>query len=347
MPFDKGFVVGGRYTLRRPLGEGGVGVVWEADSALFGPVAVKLLRPELSSDAGTVERFAAEARSAAAISHAHVVAIYDIGVTESVPFFVMELCDGETLESIVAHRGAVGLEYACELACQVLSALEVAHAHGIVHRDLKPGNIMVVHPEPDKPEVKVLDFGIACRVQARDAAPGKVFGTPSYMAPEQILGRSADPRADLYAVGAILYELLTGRRAFLGKSDAEIMTAVLQKPPMPLRAYNRTLPAAMEALLRRCLGKDPAQRPASASELLREVSLFLPPPARGVALASAGRERRKSLPLPLVKRSRPEELEAASEPALPLVKRGGSPPESKRRAVLELVEPSTPGTDDE
>ncbi|MBK8995180.1 MAG: serine/threonine protein kinase [Myxococcales bacterium] len=350
MPLTKGSAIGGRYTLRRPLGEGGVGVVWEADSALFGPVAVKLLRSELARDPDAVERFAAEARSAAAISHPHVIAIYDIGATiDEVPFFVMELCDGETLESVVASRGAVGFEYACELSCQVLGALAAAHDHGIVHRDLKPGNIMVVHPEPDKHEVKVLDFGIACRVSSEPATPaGKVYGTPSYMAPEQILGRAVDQRVDLYAVGAILYELLTGRRPFQGRNDAEIMTHVLQRPPMPLRAYDRTLPAALEELIRRCLSKDPARRPASAKELLGELVKFLPPQARGALLSTPKRERRKSLPLPLVKRTSDPVEDVHSEPALPLVKRGSATgPGSKRRAVLELVGDATNPGDDE
>lgn len=341
--------MGGRYTLRRALGEGGVGIVWAADSALFGRVAVKLLRTELASDSEAVERFAVEARSAAAIAHHHVVAIYDIGATqEAVPFFVMELCDGETLESTVASRGAVGFEYACELVCQVLAALEAAHGHGIVHRDLKPANIMVVHPEPDKPVVKVLDFGIACRVSsANTESGGRVFGTPSYMAPEQILGRPIDERTDVYAVGAILYELLTGRRPFQGRTDAEIMTNVLQRPPMPLKAYDRTLPAAIEALIRRCLSKEPTQRPPSAFELRRELLRFLPPPARHATAIGTARERKKSLPLPLVKRA-PVEREAISETALPLVRRGSSEsPPSKRRAVLELVGESNPPFDRE
>ena len=132
--------------MRRALGEGAIGVVWEADSSLFGPVALKLLRGELAGDPDAVDRFATEARSAASISHEHVVAIYDIGATtENVPFIVMELCDGETLEGTLAARGAVGFEYACELCCQVVSALRVAHEQGIVHRDLKPANIIVVH----------------------------------------------------------------------------------------------------------------------------------------------------------------------------------------------------------
>lgn len=346
MPLERGHVVGGRYTLRRALGEGGIGVVWEADSSLFGPVALKLLKRDLARDPEAVDRFASEARSAASIAHEHVVAIYDIGATsDDVPFIVMELCDGETLETTVAARGALGYEYACELCCQVLLALRAAHEQRIVHRDLKPANIMVVHPEPDRPQAKVLDFGIACRLSAeRQHSDGRVFGTPSYMAPEQVLGRPADQRADLYAVGAILYELTTGKRAFSGRSEAEIMSNVLQRPPMPLRAYDRTFPAALEALIRRCLSKDPAQRPASAEALFDELVRFLPPPAR----ASASRERKKSLPLPLVQRTPPVRDQLVSEPALPLVRKGrGAEPGEKRKAVLELVsDPSAPNDDD-
>ena len=336
MPLKRGNVVGGRYTLRRSLGEGAIGVVWEADSSLFGPVALKLLRGELAGDPDAVDRFATEARSAASISHEHVVAIYDIGATtENVPFIVMELCDGETLEGTLAARGAVGFEYACELCCQVVSALRVAHEQGIVHRDLKPANIIVVHPEPDQPRAKVLDFGIACRLSSeRTRSDGRVFGTPSYMAPEQVLGRAASQRSDLYAVGAILYELLTGRRAFSGRSEAEIMSNVLQRPPMPIKAYDRTLPAALEALIRRCLSKDPALRPASAEDLLEELVRFLPPPAR----RSAPRERTKSLPLPLVQRVGAVPRDLATEPALPLLKRAAAgSPTAKSRAVLELI----------
>ncbi|MCC6900726.1 MAG: serine/threonine protein kinase [Polyangiaceae bacterium] len=345
MPLERGHVVGGRYTLRRALGEGAIGVVWEADSSLFGPVALKVLRHDLATDPEAVERFASEARSAASIAHEHVVAIYDIGATgDNVPFIVMELCDGETLETTVAARGALGYEYACELCCQVLSALRAAHEQRIVHRDLKPANIMVVHPEPDRPQAKVLDFGIACRLSSeRQHSDGRVFGTPSYMAPEQVLGRAADQRADLYAVGAILYELTTGRRAFAGRSEAEIMSNVLQRPPMPLRAYDRAFPAALEALIRRCLAKDPAQRPGSAEELLDELVRFLPRPARAVAT----RERKKSLPLPLVQRSPAARGEQVSEPALLLVPKAKAPrPGVERKAVLELVS-DPPGPTDE
>jgi len=357
--FEAGTLIGGRYRLERPLGEGAVGLVWRAESSLFGQVAVKLLRPELTRDEEAVRRFAAEASAAATISHPNVVAIYDVGATqEQVPFFVMELCDGETLDVTIGSRGAVGVDYACELVSQVLAALEAAHALKIVHRDLKPGNIMVVHPEPDVPLVKVLDFGIACRVDSSEASEsGKIFGTPNYMAPEQISGGAVDERTDIYAAGAILFELLTGRPPFLGRTSAEVMTHVMLHPPKPLRAYDRTLPAALETLLRSCLAKDPAQRPQTAHELGRAVRQFVVPRRRRAG--GGHRERRGSLPVPLVRRSGdgepvvtqiPLDAPVASEPvALPLVKRTkGDGPVSSRRAVLELVgEPSVPDDDDD
>src|SRR5262245_52371086 len=188
-----------------------------------------------------VQRFAAEARAAATISHPNVVNILDLGQSENAPFFVMEYCDGETLDVTIGARGAVGVEYACELVLQVLSALQAAHTLGIVHRDLKPGNIIVMHPLPDRATLKVLDFGIATRTRSQDPSElGRVYGTPHYMAPEQIAGSQVDERADIYAVGAILYELLTGRPPFKGRNPSEVMTSVMLHPPKPIRAYVRT-----------------------------------------------------------------------------------------------------------
>jgi eukaryotic-like serine/threonine-protein kinase len=339
----------GRYRLLRLIGEGGVGVVWEAESALFGRVAVKFLRPHLAGDPSAVERFAREARAAATIAHANVVTILDLGSTsENLPFFVMELCDGETLDVSLAARGAVGVGYAVELVSQVLSALDAAHALGIVHRDLKPGNVMVVHPEPDRPLCKVLDFGIAVRVTARESDDvGKVFGTPAYMAPEQIMGALVDPRADIYAAGAMLYELCTGRAPFSGRNEARVMSAVLQVPPKPMRAHVRTLPPALDALVRRCLAKLPAERPATARALRDELAEFAAPVTRA-RVPSVRRQRKKSEPLPLVRRA-PGEPAPPTEPgdALPLVKRAdpdAAKPEP-RRAVLELVHDSIPDED--
>jgi eukaryotic-like serine/threonine-protein kinase len=354
--FAKGVVVGGRYPLLRLLGEGGLGEVWEAESQLFGRVAVKVLKPDFANDPGAVSRFASEARAAANISHPNVVSILDLGETkDKVPFFVMELCEGETLDLTIASRGGTGVSYSCELISQVLLGLDAAHTLGIVHRDLKPGNIIVMHPQPDHPLVKVLDFGIACHVRQIDEyEKGRIFGTPAYMAPEQIVGGTVDARTDLYACGALLYELLTGRPPFSGRSDAEVMTAVLHRPPKPMRAFVRSLPAELELLVRRCLAKDPTQRPPDAAELRRDVLAFAPPPSRARVPTPRPRERKKSLPVPLVKQRTttvPSAPQLPSEP-LPLVRRSLPGPSSTKRPVLELVhdaatdekdKPSSPG----
>jgi serine/threonine-protein kinase len=354
---NPGALVGGRYRLVRRLGEGGIGVVWKAESALFGDVAVKILHAHLASDPSMVKRFAAEARAAATISHPNVVNILDLGQSDEAPFFVMEHCDGETLDITIDARGAVGVEYACELVSQVLSALDAAHALGIVHRDLKPGNIIVVHPRPDRPVVKVLDFGIATRVRSLDPSElGRVYGTPHYMAPEQIRGAEVDERVDIYAVGAILYELLTGRSPFPGRNPTEVMTSVMLRPPKPIRAYVRSLPASLESLVRRCLAKDPRARPATAADLEREVSAFAAPKRKHLPTPPP-RVRKKSEPVPLVRRASPSSRPpfdptqsfpplTHSEP-MPLVpKATPEGPPSVRRPVLELVNDSIPPDDE-
>lgn len=346
MSFAKGAVIGGRYPLIRLLGEGGLGEVWEAESQLFGRVAVKMLKTAFAKDPGAVARFASEARAAANISHPNVVRILDLGETkDSIPFFVMELCEGETLDLTIAARGGTGVAYSCDLISQVLEGLAAAHALGIVHRDLKPGNIIVMHPQPEHPLVKVLDFGIACHVrQVDEQEKGRIFGTPAYMAPEQIIGGQVDARTDLYACGALLYELLTGRPPFPGRSDAEVMTAVLQRPPKPMRAFVRSLPSELEVLVRRCLAKDPSQRPASASELRRDVLAFGTPPSRVRVPTPKPRERKKSLPVPLVKRASATAIPAQPSEPVPLVRRSVVAPTSTRKPVLELVH--DPAADD-
>ncbi|MCA9595045.1 MAG: serine/threonine protein kinase [Myxococcales bacterium] len=325
-----GATVGGRYRLTRLLGEGAAGTVWRAEGQLFGTVALKILRAELAQDPVVVERFVAEARAASTIAHPNVVKVFDLGRDAGVPFMVMELCDGETLAGVVSHRGAVGVAYACELVGQVLSALEVAHGLGIVHRDLKPGNVMVVHPEPDRPLIKVLDFGIAKSVHESEEEDERgVFGTPSCMAPEQIAGGVVDARSDLYSVGALLYELLTGRPPFRGATPAEVMTAVVSRPPKPLRAYDRSMPKALDALVRRCLSKNPDRRPATARALAQELAAFSDTPP-----GSVPPDRISHAPVPLVGRASalPPEPVVEPEPALPLV------PKSKKRPVAPSPE---------
>ena len=299
-------LIGGRYRVLRMMGEGAAAKVYAAESQLFGRVALKVLHEPLARDESVVQRFVHEARAASAIQHPNVVRVFDLGKHGDVPFMVMELCEGETLREVIDARGAVGPQYACELGAQVLSALEAAHAAKIVHRDLKPANVMVVHPEPDRPVIKVLDFGIAKRLLFGDTHDdAKVFGTPSYMAPEQIRLRPVDHRVDIYAVGALLYELMTGKPPFRGATPAEVMTQVVSRPPMPMRASDRALPKDLDELVRRCLAKNPGRRPGSARELSEALQAH-----GGGPISVPPADRASHEPVPLLVRGGPAETEA-------------------------------------
>ena len=341
-----GTVLKGRYRLSSQLGEGSAGSVWEADDTRVGRrIAVKILHSELATHPEIRARFLAEARASERIAHPNVVDVFDDGeMPDGTPFMAMELCDGETLDTIVELRGAVGPIYACELLAQVLSALEAAHGLGIVHRDLKPANIMVVHPRPSQPVTKVLDFGIAKGVHPDGSEldeQGRVFGTPTYMAPEQAAGDEVDSRADVYAAGAILYELLTGRPPFVGDSPAIVLAEVLTRPPMPMRAFDRSIPKELEQVVRSVLAKDPADRPPTASALRGAIAPWIPSPRDSFpSIPDHGSER----PLPLVAVSAGKTVEKKAEPPRArLVLTDSAPPPADdvaSRDSAELVSPS-------
>lgn len=318
MSWTRGAVLSGKYELVRRLGAGTAAEAWEAENLLVGrTVAVKILHSHLAEDASVRNRFLAEARAAARIAHPNVVDVFDLGVESTTPFIVMELCNGETLSAILNGRGAMGVSYAADLMVQVLAALNAAHEIGIVHRDLKPDNIMVVHPRPHQPMVKVLDFGIAQGVFGESHPTeegGLLFGTAEYMPPEQARGEKVDARADIYAAGAILFELLTGTVPFAGETVQEVLAHVLvSAPPSPAERV-RTIPAELDALVLSALDKDPRRRPASARDFLRELTPH-----------TSSRRVPSDLPPPL-----------ESEAPLPLVA-GRAPPGAAPRKRLELV----------
>ncbi len=326
-----------KYRLRRLLGDGSAGEVWEAENTLVGRrVAVKILHRELALHPDIRARFMAEARAAGRIMHPNVAGVFDLGEAEDrTPFMVMELCEGEMLSTVTEERGAVGAAYAAELVVQVTRALQVAHELGIVHRDLKPANIMVVHPSPDQPVVKVLDFGIAVSAHTQGLAPadrGRVFGTPAYMAPEQAVGGRIDHRADLYAVGAILYELLSGKAPFAGESAERVLEQVRRRPPKPLKSLAPGVPPELDLLVRRAMAKDPAKRPQSAREMERALVPFAHALHEPRAAVRTGVQESVP-PLPLVSRPSPD----------------GDAPASSGRMTLELVSDSSipPPPDDE
>ncbi|MBA3341939.1 MAG: serine/threonine-protein kinase [Gemmatimonadaceae bacterium] len=258
------------FQIHEPIGAGGMGVVYRAEDARLGrAVALKFLLPSHSLDAGAKARFLREARLVAALDHPNLCTIHEVGTSDDGRIFLaMALYPGETLKVRLTRDGPMPVSEILDIATQVIEGLECAHGAGIVHRDLKPGNVMLL---PDG-TVKILDFGLA---KARDQSlsePGARFGTVSYMSPEQIRGETANERGDLWALGVVLYEMLTQRKPFGGEQDIAIAHAILHDAPVPLSKQRGDLSAALDDLVLRLLQKDPAKRYATASELLGELA---------------------------------------------------------------------------
>ena len=267
----------GPYEIQSPLGAGGMGEVYRAhDSRLNRDVAIKILPASFSADPDRLQRFALESRATAALNHPNILSIYDIGsdAGQGAPYVVSELLEGETLRDRL-QNGALISRKAIDYARQIASGLAAAHDKGIVHRDLKPENIFIT----DDGRAKILDFGLAkfTRPEADNSgdAPtqqiatdaGTVMGTVGYMAPEQVRGKAADPRSDIFAFGAILYEMLSGKRAFHGDSPVDTMSAILKEDPPDLSETNRNVSPALERIVRHCLEKSPAERFQSARDV--------------------------------------------------------------------------------
>jgi eukaryotic-like serine/threonine-protein kinase len=262
---DTDVVLGGRYQLGRRIAAGGMGEVWEAtDEVLDRRVAVKILRREYADDATFLERFRAEARHAASLSHHGIAAVYDYGEDDGSPFIVMEMVDGDSLADLLSREGRLSPERTLGIVAQTASALQVAHDGGVIHRDVKPGNLLVTADGT----VKVTDFGIA---RATNAVPltrtGAIMGTAYYISPEQASGQPVTPSSDLYSLGVVAYECLSGRRPFDGHTPVSVALAqVSEEPP----ALPSGVPEPVAALVMRMLAKEPEGRPASAGELGRE-----------------------------------------------------------------------------
>src|SRR5438132_4655076 len=267
----------GPYEVVAPLGAGGMGEVYRAkDSRLKRDVAVKVLPASLSSDPDRLRRFELEAESAGRLNHPNILAIYDIGMHEGAPYVVSELLEGETLRDRLS-AGTLTVRRAIEYARAIATGLAAAHEKGIVHRDLKPDNVFVTADG----RVKILDFGLAKLTQpdfgASDATglataspgtePGVVLGTVGYMSPEQVRGAPVDHRSDVFSFGAILYEMLTGARAFRSDSAIEPMSAILKEEPAELSEAGRNVSPGLERIVRHCLEKNPALRFQSARDL--------------------------------------------------------------------------------
>jgi dipeptidyl aminopeptidase/acylaminoacyl peptidase len=270
MSFAAGARVG-PYEIVAPLGAGGMGEVYRArDTRLGRDVAIKALPATFSASADALARFEREARALASLSHPNIITLHDVGQSDGVNYVVMELLDGETLRSRLT-AGAVPQRKAIEIAADIARGLAAAHDRGIAHRDLKPENVFLTRDG----QVKVLDFGLARQSLEPDAAtlapgtePGVVLGTVGYMAPEQVKGESSDYRADIFAFGCVLYELLTGRRAYRRDSAPETMTAILKEDPPDPSDSGMALAPAVQRIVRRCLEKRPEQRFQSTRDLV-------------------------------------------------------------------------------
>jgi eukaryotic-like serine/threonine-protein kinase len=259
-----------QYTIVEKLGEGGMGVVYKArDTRLDRFVAIKTLPPKVVADAARKQRFIQEAKAASALSHPSIIHIYDIDSADGVEFISMEFVPGKTLDRLNLHNG-IKFPEALKYGVQIAGALAAAHSAGIIHRDLKPGNVMV----NEQGLVKVLDFGLAKLIgpgrSAQDSATGTVgptvtqegtiVGTVAYMSPEQAEGKTVDARSDIFSLGSVLYEMLTGRRAFQGDTTASTIAAILRDDPKPASDLVAGLPGEIQRILKRCMRKDPAQR---------------------------------------------------------------------------------------
>ena len=278
MPLTTGSRLG-PYDILSPLGAGGFGEVYKArDIRLDRTVAIKILP---SADPELKARFEREAKAIAALTHPHICTLYDVGHQDGTDYLVMEYLDGETLDKKIA-RGPIKVDEALKIAIEIAEALDKAHRANIVHRDLKPANVMLT-----KGGVKLLDFGLAklhiqgASVAGRSIAAthaaspltgaGSILGTLQYMSPEQLEGRDADSRSDIFALGTVLYETLTGRRAFEGTSQASLISAIMHANPPPVSTLRPLTPPALDHIVNRCLAKDPDERWQSASDTMREL----------------------------------------------------------------------------
>lgn len=271
-----GRVIGNRYEIIEKIGEGGMATVYKAKcNILKRYVAVKVLRDEFTTDEEFIKRFNTEAQSAASLTHPNIVSIYDVGHEENIYYIVMELVQGKTLKDIINEDGTLPWKWALNVSIQVASALEMAHRNSIVHRDIKPHNIIIT----EDGIAKVTDFGIAKAVSnSTITAFGTTIGSVHYFSPEHARGGYTDAKSDLYSLGVVMYEMLTGRVPFDADTPVSIALKHMQEKPIEPIKLNPTIPYAVNKIIMKAMEKDPNERYQSATEMLKDLSMALKNP---------------------------------------------------------------------
>ncbi len=271
----------GRYVIVEEIGQGAMGVVYKAvDPLIDRTVAIKTINLDLSKDelANFEKRFQREVQSAGKLNHPNIVTVYDVGRTEGVAYMAMEFLEGKELREILDSGVVLPIEKVVHISTQVAEGLGFAHEHGIVHRDVKPSNVMVLK----NGLVKITDFGIAQMSSATRTISGMVIGSPKYMSPEQVVGQAVDGRSDIFSLGVMLYEMLTGRTPFTGDNISAIMYQILNDEPIPPKTFNQGIPEAINFIVLKALAKHPDKRYQNAKKMARDLkrykSLELPAP---------------------------------------------------------------------
>ena len=311
MPLIPGTTLG-PFQIEAPLGAGGMGEVYKArDTRLDRTVAIKVLPEHVANDPDLKQRFEREARTVAALNHPHICTLHDIGTQDGIDFLVMEYLDGQTLAQRL-EKGALPLDQALTIAIEIADALDKAHRQGIVHRDLKPANIMLTAAG-----TKLLDFGLAKLKAPTEAgagltalptqsagltAQGTILGTLQYMAPECLDGNEADARSDLFSFGSILYEMVTGKKAFEGEGQASLISAIMTADPPPMSTLQSMTPPALDHVVATCLAKKPDDRWQSAGDVGRQLTWIIeggsqPSVASSVTVASRRAGWRQAMPM--------------------------------------------------
>jgi tRNA A-37 threonylcarbamoyl transferase component Bud32 len=337
-----GTVLGGRYLIESAIGEGGMATVYRARHTLVDrPVAIKVMAPHLTKDASLRERFRREAKNSASLAHPHIIEILDTGETDDgTAFMVMELLDGSSLADRISEQGALPPPLVAELGLQIMRGLARAHDFQVIHRDLKPDNIFLHRGRDGRTVVKLLDFGIARSLHdSRLTSAGELFGTPQYMAPERVTSIDAGPLADLYAVGVIFYEMLTGELPFDADSLPGILIKHLQAEPPSIAAKVPGVPPALEALVKKLLAKKPADRPVDAHQVIKELLPLVPAGVATEAMQptpAVGVLRQAARTLPPTTLERWARRAAVFEQMLARAYPGTAPPAELAQALAQL-----------